>query len=201
MPEHNLYTEKEMVELLKNDSTVVFQHFFNGYSQKLYRFALSYLKSDAEAEEIVQDVFLKLWENRHRLDCDKSFQSYLFTIAFNAIKKKFNQKVRTDRFKHDLFEWLSRENQSLESRPDFEAMIEKLETLIGNLPEKRKAIFLKRKKEGKSIQEIADEMKISPKTVKNQITEAMNTLKMAFCQDDVTSFLFYFLFLRQESAL
>lgn len=190
-----------MVELLKNDSTVVFQHFFNGYSQKLYRFALSYLKSDAEAEEIVQDVFLKLWENRHRLDCDKSFQSYLFTIAFNAIKKKFNQKVRTDRFKHDLFEWLSRENQSLESRPDFEAMIEKLETLIGNLPEKRKAIFLKRKKEGKSIQEIADEMKISPKTVKNQITEAMNTLKMAFCQDDVTSFLFYFLFLRQESAL
>lgn len=185
-----------MVELLKRDSPVAFQQFFNSYSQKLYRFALSYLKSDADAEEIVQEVFLKLWESRHRLDGDKSFQSYLFTIAFNAIKKKFNQKMRTDRFKHDLFEWLSRENQAVETRPDFEAMIEKLEALIDNLPEKRKAVFLKRKKEGKSIQEIADEMKISPKTVKNQITEAMNTLKAAFGSDGLTNFLFYFLFIR-----
>ncbi len=185
-----------MVELLKRDSPVAFQYFFNGYSQKLYRFALSYLKSDTEAEEIVQDVFLKLWESRHRLDLDKSFQSYLFTIAFNAIKKKFNQKIRTDRFKHELFEWLSRDNQSVETRPDFEAMIEKLEALINNLPEKRKAVFLKRKKEGKSIQEIADEMKISPKTVKNQITEAMNTLKAAFGNDGPANFLFYALFIR-----
>ena len=194
MPESNLYTEKEMIDLLRSGSPVAFQYLFNQYSQKLYRFALSYLKSDAEAEEVVQDVFLKLWENRYRLDSDKSFQSYLFTIAFNAIKKKFNQKLRNDRFKHELFEWLSQEAPSLESRLDFEALIEKLESLIEKMPEKRKAIFLKRKKEGQSIQDIAGEMGISPKTVKNQITEAMNYLKEAFASGDVSSMLFYFLF-------
>ena len=93
MSENNLFTEKELVDLLKFGSPVAFQHLFNRYSQKLYRFALSYLKSDAEAEEIVQDVFMTLWETRHRLDSEKSFHAYLFTIAFNAIKKKFNQKM------------------------------------------------------------------------------------------------------------
>jgi RNA polymerase sigma-70 factor (ECF subfamily) len=192
---HSLfYTEKELVDLLKCDSPLAFQHLFNRYSQRLYRFAFSYLKSDSDAEEIVQDVFMKLWEVRNRLDSDRSFHSYLFTIAFNAIKKKFNQKMRDDRFKHELFETVSLGNPSLENREDFEALLEKLDALIEALPEKRKAIFLKRKKEGKSIREIADEMNISPKTVKNQITEAMNTLKTSFCSDDLTSFLFYFLF-------
>ncbi|MEL7588089.1 MAG: RNA polymerase sigma-70 factor [Prolixibacteraceae bacterium] len=194
MPENDLYTEKELVGLLKDGSPVAFQHLFNQYSQKLYRFALSYLKSDSDAEEIVQDVFMKLWETRYRLDRDKSFQSYLFTIAFNAIRKKFNRKMKTDRFKHELFEWLSRETPSLESRLDFEALVEKLESLIANMPEKRKAIFLKRKKEGMSIQDIAEETGISPKTVKNQITEAMKYLKESFASDDVSSLLFYFLF-------
>ena len=195
MSEYNLYTEKELVDLLKCDSPVAFQRLFNQYSQRLYRFALSYLKSDAEAEEIVQDVFMKLWETRGRLDRDKSFHSYLFTIAFNAIKKKFNQKMKTERFKQELFEWFSQDNLSLESQLDFEALIEKLESLINNLPEKRKVIFLKRKKEGQSIHDIAKEMGISPKTVKNQITEAMNYLKESFASGDISSMLFYFLFI------
>lgn len=190
----NSYEEKELVNLVKDGSPLAFQVLFEKYSQKLYRFAISYLKMDSEAEEIVQEVFMKLWESRRRLDSDKSFYAYLFTIAFNAIKKKFNQKMKAERFKHDLFEWLSQENPSLESRLDFEALIEKLESLIEGLPEKRKAIFLKRKKEGRSIDEIANELDISPKTVKNQITAAMNSLKKAFRIDDVSSMLFYFLF-------
>jgi RNA polymerase sigma-70 factor (ECF subfamily) len=168
---------------------------FDRYSQKIYRFSLSYLKSDAEAEEIVQEVFMKLWENRGKLKSDKSFKSYLFTIAFNAIKKKFNQKMKNEKYKHDLFQWLNEEKPSLESRLDFETLLEKLDLLIGQLPGKRKAIFLQRKKEGKSIQDIAAEMGISPKTVKNQITEAMNFLKESFANDDVSAMLFYFLFI------
>lgn len=137
---------------------------------------------------------MKLWETRRNLKSNKSFKSYLFTIAFNVIKKKFNQKMRNEKYKHDLFEWLGQEKPSLESRIDFETLLEKLDFLIEQLPEKRKAIFLKRKKEGKSIQLIADEMDISQKTVKNQITEAMRFLKKSF-DDDVSAMLFYFLFI------
>lgn len=195
MKSENLYSEQEQVDLLSKNSPVAFRLLFDNYSQKIYRFSLSYVKSDVEAEEIVQEVFMKVWENRSRLKSDKSFHSYLFTIAFNAIKKKFNQKMKVEKYKHDLFEWLSQEKPSLQSQIDFEALLEKLDLYIDQLPEKRKIIFLKRKKEGISINEIAEEMGISPKTVKNQITEAMKFLKKSFGDDDVSSILFYYLFI------
>ncbi len=194
MKDADRYTEQELVILLRNNSPVAFQQLFDLYSQKLYHFSFSYLKSDSGSEEIVQEVFLKIWEKRGSLKTDKSFKSYLFTIAFNAIRKNFNKKMKEDKYKHELFEWISEEKPELESRIEFEALLQKLDLLIGRLPEKRKEIFLKRKKEGKSIGEIADEMGISPKTVKNQITEAMNYLKKSFDDNDVSSLLFYFLF-------
>ncbi len=193
-------SESDWVLLVRNDSSAAFQHLFEKYSQKLYRFSYSYLRSESDAEEIVQEVFLKVWENRHNLKCDKSFHSYLFTIAFNAIKKRFIHRQRAEKHKHALLEWFSQEKPSIESRKDFEYLVEKLELLINQLPEKRKQVFLKRKKEGKSIAMIAIEMGISPKTVKNQITEAMNFLKKSFCeQDDVSALLFYYLFLSNPS--
>jgi len=193
-------SESDWVLLVRNNSPAAFQYLFEQYNQKLYRFSYSYLRAESDAEEIVQEVFLKVWENRHQLKSDKSFHSYLFTIAFNAIKKRFILRQRAEKHKHALLEWFSQENPSLESRKDFEYLIEKLEILIDQLPEKRKQVFLKRKKEGKSITVIALEMGISPKTVKNQITEAMNFLKKSFCgQDDVSALLFFFLFLSDSS--
>ncbi|MDX9881594.1 MAG: RNA polymerase sigma-70 factor [Prolixibacteraceae bacterium] len=194
MKEPNRYTEQELVVLLQNNSPVAFQQLFDLYSQKLYHFSFSYLKSDSESEEIVQEVFLKIWEKRGSLKTGKSFKSYLFTIAFNAIRKNFNKKMKEDKYKHELFEWVSADRPGLESHLEFERLLRKLDRLIEQLPGKRKEIFLKRKKEGKSIAEIANEMGISPKTVKNQITEAMNSLRKSFDDSEVSSMLFYFLF-------
>lgn len=181
--------------MLRNGSPVAFEQLFARYSQKLYRFSFSYLKSETEAEEIVQDVFMKLWENRNKLRNETSFQSYLFTIAFNAIRKHFNRKNRDERFRSDLLETISEENPSLENHPDFEALLSKLDQLIDEMPLRRKEIFLKRKKEGKSVHDIAREMNIAPKTVENQITEAMKYLKEEFRNDRISGMLFYYVFL------
>jgi RNA polymerase sigma-70 factor (ECF subfamily) len=191
-PSHN---EQQLISLLRDSSQDAFAQLFDSYSQKLYRFSYSYLKTEAEAEEIVQDVFLKLWENRDKLRNETSFQSYLFTIAFNAIRKHFNQKARDERFRTSLLESLSDENPSLENHPDFEALVARLDQLIEAMPARRKEIFLKRKKEGKSVREIASEMDISPKTVENQITEAMNYLKKEFGNDRISGMLFFYIFL------
>lgn len=193
------HSEQQLISQLKNGSTSAFDQLFGIYSQRLYRFSLSYLKSEAEAEEIVQNVFLKLWENRDKLRNETSFQSYLFTIAFNAIRKHFNQKARDERFRTNLLELLSEENPSLENHPDFEALVARLDQLIDAMPYRRKEIFLKRKKEGKSISEIALDMEISPKTVENQITEAMNYLKKEFGNDRISGILFFCIFLEKYS--
>jgi len=192
---NNFHTEQEMIALLQKGSIVAFEGLFEQYSQKLYRFSFSYLKSESESEDVVQEVFLKIWENRTSLKTGTSFQSYLFTIAFNSIRKSFNKKARQDQFHADLFEFLSDDNSSLENHPDYEALLSKLDVLIDQMPTRRKEIFLKRKKEGKSVREIAEKMNISLKTVENQITEAMNYLKKEFDKDRISGMLFFYIFL------
>jgi RNA polymerase sigma-70 factor (family 1) len=189
------YTEQELISLLRSGSQFAFERLFENYSQKLYRFSLSYLKSETESEEIVQDVFLKLWENRDKLRNETSFQSYLFTIAFNDIRKHFNKKARDERYRTEILEFLSDENPAIETNPDFETLVIKLESLIDQMPDRRKEIFRKRKKEGKAVRDIAGEMDISQKTVENQITEAMNYLKKEFGKDRVSGLLFFYVFL------
>ena len=188
-------TEQEMIALLQKGSVTAFERLFQNYGQKLYRFSHSYLKSDAESEDVVQEVFLKLWENRMGLRTGTSFQSYLFTIAFNAIQKNFNKKAIRDNFRMNLFEHLAEENSELEDQPGFELLMQKLDHLIDQMPTRRKEIFLKRKKEGKSVGDIATEMDISKKTVENQITEAMNYLRKSFSEDKTSGELFFLLFI------
>jgi RNA polymerase sigma-70 factor (family 1) len=192
---NNLQTEQEQIVLLQKGSISAFEGLFEQYSRKLYRFSFSYLKSESEAEDVVQEVFMKIWENRHKLKTGTSFQSYLFTIAFNSIRKSFNQKTRKDQFHTDLFDFLSEDNASIENHPDYETLLTKLEVLIDQMPARRKEIFMKRKKEGKSVREIALMMNISSKTVENQITEAMNYLKKEFDKDRISGMLFFYIFL------
>ena len=189
------HTEQQLVSLLQGGSTFAFERLFENYSQKLFKFSLSYLKSETEAEEIVQDVFLKLWENRIKLKSETSFQSYLFTIAFNAIRKHFNKKSKDEKYATQILEFLASENASIETKPDYEILIAKLEQLIGQMPDRRKEIFLKRKKEGMSVYDIALAMDISPKTVENQITQAMNFLKKEFENDRIGGILFFYVFM------
>jgi RNA polymerase sigma-70 factor (family 1) len=191
----NFQTETELTASLKRGSETAFESLFKRYSQKLYRFSYSYLKSESEAEDIVQEVFLKIWQNRSSLKTDTSIQSYLFTIAFHAIQKSFIKKTLQQKFQLDLFELLTAENSTLEDQLNFEALLSKLNQLIEGLPTRRKDIFLKRKREGKSIQTIALEMGISEKTVENQITEAMHSLRRSLSEDKITGKLIFLLFL------
>lgn len=191
----NAQSERELVDALRKGSVNSFETLFERYSQKLYRFSYSYLKSEAEAEDVVQEVFLNLWKNRSRLKTETSFQSYLFTIAFHAILKNFDKKTQQQKFQLNLFESLAAESATLEDHNNFELLLSKLNELIEQLPQRRKEIFLKRKREGKSIQNIAKEMGISEKTVENQITEAMNSLRKSFSEDKIAGQLFVLLFL------
>lgn len=195
LKKEQFHTEQQLITLLRGGSQFAFERLFENYSGKLYRFSISYLKQEAEAEEVVQEVFLKLWENRKQLKSETSFQSYLFTIAFNDIRKHFNKKSRDAKYATEILEFLASENASIETNPEYEPLIAKLEQLIGQMPDRRKEIFMKRKKEGMSVRDIAFGMGISPKTVENQITEAMNFLKKGFGKDRLIGILFFYVFM------
>lgn len=188
---HNDYLA---VENLQQGDVKAFDDLFNKYSSRLFSFSLKYLKSTEEAEEVVQEVFLYIWDKRDGLKPDQSFNAYIFTIAYNIIKKYFLKKSRDSAFKDDLIYSLLRQENKLDQIIDYKFLLEKVEKYIEALPQRRKEIFIKRKYDGLSVKQIAEELGISPNTVENQLAYAQKQIQDKLKREKLAELLFFILF-------
>src|SRR5450759_5362914 len=93
MPDRIKGDESLLVQNLAKGNLLAFNTLYKEYSGRLYSFALGYLKSKDESEELVQEVFTIIWDKRADLKEELSFKSFLFTIAFNIIRKHFRSKA------------------------------------------------------------------------------------------------------------
>lgn len=172
----NDYTEVEWIYALKDGNLWAYNELFDRYGKRLHRFAIAYLKSTENAEEIVQDVFLKIWNNRKDLSPDKSFESYLFTIAKNGIlntirKSKSQQAYLNFTILHPGKDVL------LDEELDFNELERAYSNAVDQLSPRRKEIFLLSRVHSLSNAEIAERMNISSKTVENQMTSALAEIR------------------------
>lgn len=196
MKKNEPHIESELIVGLTRSDHSSFQLLFDYYSEPLFMFALSYLKSKDTAEDLVQEVFLKIWNNRKSLRTDTCFRSYLFTIALNSIYKHLKKLAKLNEFKHDLLIDFSDSETDLNDHPDYQTLIDKLNELVSRMPERRRQVFTKKKFDGKSLKEIAEELDITPKTVEFHITEAMKFLKKEFEKFRVEGMIFFYLFIQ-----
>jgi RNA polymerase sigma-70 factor (ECF subfamily) len=184
----------ELVERLQKGDIEAFDLIYEKYSGKLYAFALKYLRSKDEAEELVQLVFLKLWENYKNLKKESSFKSYLFTIAYNNICKLFRKRSYLQKFISDIQYEDSQPSTETEDSIDYQSALERVQKIVEKLPEKQKTIFLKSRQEGKSTKEIAEEVGLSPGTVDNYISEALKFIRNHLRNENLSAILFFSLF-------
>jgi RNA polymerase sigma-70 factor (ECF subfamily) len=185
----------ELVERLQKSDVEAFDLIYKKYSGKLYTFGLKYLRSTAEAEELVQTVFLKLWENHKNLIKESSFKSYLFTIAYNDICKLFRKRNYRQIFiRETLYEYSQSSNEAEESI-NLQSVLDRVQELVENLPERQKIIFLKSRQEGKSTKEIAKDVGLSPGTVDNYISESLKFIRSQLRKETLTVIMFFLLFL------
>ena len=152
-----------------------------------------YLKSEIEAEGLVQDVFTKVWEKRSSLKAELSFKSYIFTIAFNYIRKCF---LKRSQFREYLQTEKGREEIDLDTtnQIEYHSLVDYLNTIVNQLPERRREIFIKSKIEDLPIKEIAKQLDISPKTVENQLSAAIKFIKANWQHNNLSAILFFALF-------
>lgn len=184
--------EQQLVKLLQKGNVEAFDSLFGAYSSKLFGFAFKYFRNESDAEELVQEVFVKVWENRQSLKSEYSFRSYLFTIALNQIRKYYNKKAASLRY----LESLSAETFTSEAgnNENYELALQKLNSIIDTMPPRRREIFIKSKLEGKSSKEIASELNITPGTVDNQISEAIRFIRNQMKTENIDLVLFMVLF-------
>jgi RNA polymerase sigma-70 factor (family 1) len=185
----------ELVERLQKEDVEAFDILYEKYSGKLYAFSLKYLKSTAEAEEIVQTVFLKIWEDHKNLKKESSFKSYLFTITYNDICKQFRKRNYMLKFISDSVAENPLSSFEIEERIGYQSVLERVRQIINKLPEKQKTIFLKSREEGKTTKEIASELNLSPGTVDNYISDSLKFIRNRMLAENVILFLLISMFL------
>ena len=158
--------------------------YINNFS-RLFLFAKEYVLFDEEAENIVQDIFLMLWEKRDALRVDVSLTAYLFTLVKNKcidfLRHRMVEQIYSENIQQEYNEELNVKLFALESFDHNFSSEEDIETLLRNaidkLPERCRLIFIKSRIEGKKYKEIAEELNLSVNTVEGQISIALKKLR------------------------
>ena len=190
---HTDYEHNLIKSLIKGD-VFSFEEVFKKYNKKIYHFSLKYLKNKEDAEGVVQEVFLSLWQNKERLKKESNLNAYLFTITFNAIRKRF-RKLSREKQHLDEYGRIMKETDREIRQDEFFDLAEKANHIIAKLPPQQKKVFLLKKEKGYSTREIADELNLTSKTIENHLNRARNFIRKAMTEEGLLTLLFFVLFL------
>src|SRR5829696_506494 len=169
--------ERELVVALGKGSEQAFQRIYQLYSPRLFGRLLKLLKSETQAQEILQEVFIKLWEHRYSLDADKSFRSFLFKIAENKVYDFFRKAARDKTLEASLVALSTSNHNSMEDYLLAEENLQLLQKAVQSLPPQRQQVFRLCKLEGKSYKEVGELLHISLSTISDHIVKATKTIK------------------------
>ena len=196
MPDSGKKINSETIKRFKIDDMSAFDIIYRTYSKKLYRFAYSIIKVKPDAEGIVHEVFIKVWEKRNRIDEYLSFESYLFTITYNTTISFIRKKVKENKY----IEYLkSIQNPSIQSKiiPEIEykELKDKSEKIIGLLPMRQKQIYKLSREEGLTYKEIAAKLSISVNTVETHMERALKSIREKLGNVSIVLLILYYLFI------
>ncbi|CAM4392662.1 RNA polymerase sigma-70 factor, ECF subfamily [Pedobacter westerhofensis] len=169
--------EQDIVNAIRTHDRSVFETLYKEHYRQLFALAFRYVRQAPAAEEIVHDVFLMIWKKADQLTIEYSIKSYLYKSVVNA-SLNFIKKEKTERGKQEIYLKVNvAETNENDEREQQEALLANLENAIDILPPKcREVMYLSRFGKLKQ-QEIADQMQISVKTVKNHLTYGFQKIR------------------------
>jgi RNA polymerase sigma factor, sigma-70 family/RNA polymerase sigma-70 factor, Bacteroides expansion family 1 len=188
--------DKLIIKNLKEGDVLSFDSIFKKYHKKVYYFAISYLKSKEEAEDVVQEVFLNLWKCRDQINEYYVFSKYLFKITYNATCKKFRKQASDKKQMEEALQNILIEDNSTNLEIEYNNLLETANMLIDKLPSRQKDIFLLSINEQLTNEQIAQQLNISKKTVENYLTMAKASLRKSFSDGRILPLLFFWLFFK-----
>lgn len=172
------FSDQACLEHLRQDDIRAFDQLFDLYGPELCRFAHGHLKSHADAEDAVQECFLKLWERRQLLDEGTIFKAYLYKAVYHTVLKHLRRQ------RYWVFEEYGEETLIEEAGPsqlvEYQELEQFYQAAMAQLPPRRREIFTLNRQQGLSYARIAAELNISVKCVENQMSHALKFLKLYF---------------------
>ncbi|MGZ3874531.1 MAG: RNA polymerase sigma factor [Mucilaginibacter sp.] len=174
-----IHTDQEamLIRQLKAGDEKAFEHFYNLYSAPIYRKLLKLVKVDLVAEEILQGLFIKLWEKKRLLDPERPIKLYLNQMAQNMVIDFYRNLAREQSLQVSLKNKLSEMSQSTEEKIIFKETSDLLEKAVSMLPNQQQTVFRLCKLEGRSYDEVSKILGISSSTINGHIVKATKKVK------------------------
>lgn len=195
MKEYSQLSDEQLMSEIKAGNMLAFDTLYHKYNRRIYKFAVSILKSSEDAENILQDVFLKLWINRDNVEKYSSVRHYIFSITYNSSITIIRGKMKESRFLESLKNMQDFEHDPVNLEIEYKELEGKLNEIIESLPERQKEVYLLHKVEGLKYSEIAERLNISVNTIENHMSRALKFIRERLGNYSLMTILFAYLFL------
>jgi RNA polymerase sigma-70 factor (family 1) len=192
-----LYNEQELLNQLRTSDKTAFTQLYKLHSKRIYLNLLKLVKIETIAEEMLQDIFVLIWEKRETIIIEHNFNAYLIRIAENKVFDFF-RKAKRDR---TLAEYIKNISSATYCHIEEKIFINETSSVfqqaLNTLPPQRKQVFCLCKIEGKSYNEVSGLLGISPSTINDHIVKATRTVKkvMLANKETVTLWLYICFFM------
>lgn len=163
-----------LLEKIRQDKQAAFDELFRKYYRKLVYFSMKITKNQDSANEVVQDLFVNLWEKRKQLEPKISVRAYLYRAVFN---NSIHSTNREKKFQGDELNQTNEQSQEFDNLMETAELETKIYDLIGQLPTECQRIFKMSRFDELKYQEIADKLNLSIKTVETQMSRALKFLR------------------------
>jgi RNA polymerase sigma-70 factor (family 1) len=170
-------SDSELVTRLRGGDEYAYSKLYEKYASKIYNISRKMGLLHEDAEGVVQDVFMKIWRNRENLDSSLSFNAYIISIVRSIVFKQSRKRARFLAFQHYAITYWPGESNETEEYVIFSDLDELSSKAIDELPTKQKQVFMMKNFEHLTNEEIAERLKLSTRTVENQIYRATKSLR------------------------
>jgi len=192
MPATSDLNDFDLMSLIQKDDHQAYREIYQRYTGILYTHAYSKLQNREDARDVVQDVLSHLWIRRHSLSFQSNIAGYLYTALRNKIINTIAHRKIENQYSQSLQEFIGIGSVETDQLVRFNQLKTIIEEEIANMPEKMRGVFTMSRKMHLSHRQIAEELGITEKTVKNQVNKALKILRSRL---GVVNFIcFYFLF-------
>ena len=178
---------------LAESNPAAIEELYNFYYPRLYNFSKSFLKLDDGIDDILQEVFIRIWQNRNKINTSETFNSFIFTITRNLLLNELRSRFSNQKMKEKVGKLAVPIEYSFIEQSEYHDLKEKVDRSINELPVRQKEIFTLSRINGFSHKEIAEKLNITTKTVEFHIAKSIVLLRKRLLNFELASVLFFYL--------
>lgn len=167
----------ELLTKLRNGDQLAFAQIYNQYRSKMYAYASNLCKSPETAEEIVQEVFIRLWQKKEQINTDLNFSAYIKKITLNHVLNHLKKVARERSLQVEVFQYIDAIRNTTEDNLLEKELLKTYDEAIALLPPQKKIIYQMSRNEEMTHDQIAEQLNISKNTVKNHMVEATKFIR------------------------